>query len=92
MARPRLCKIVGGWTYNDRDQNVGEVDDVLLTPSELMAVMQIGGFLGFSGPLFAMPLGDLRQDAERERVVLPGASKKSLEPRSESDHDTTCRR
>lgn len=80
-ARPRLSQIIGGHVYNDRDQRVGEVDDVLLTAAGPMAIVQVGGFLGLGGRLVSMPLADVRWNAERERLVLPGASKEALEAR-----------
>lgn len=81
VARPRVSQIVGARVYNDRDQRVGEVDDVLLMAAGPMAIVQVGGFLGIGGRLVSMPLADLRWNAEREHLILPGASKEALEAR-----------
>jgi hypothetical protein len=91
-ARPRMSQIIGSRIYNDRDQNVGEVDDVLLTPNGPMAIVQVGGFLGIGGRLVQMPLNDVRWNAERERLVLPGASKEALETRPAFEYDPAHRR
>lgn len=91
-VRPRVSQIIGSRVYNDRDQSVGEVDDVLLTSGAPMAVIQVGGFLGLGGRLVSMPLSELRWNAERERMVLPGASKESLEARPAFEYDTSRRR
>lgn len=91
-ARPRISQIIGGRLYNDRDQNVGEVDDILLTATGPMAIVQVGGFLGMGGRLVSLPLGDVRWNADRERLVLPGASKEALEARPAFEYDTTRRR
>lgn len=87
LARPRLSQIIGGNVYNDRNERIGEVDDILLSPpgglaastgSGPTAIIQVGGFLGLGGRLVTLPLGDLRWNAEREHIVMPGATKESL--------------
>ena len=87
LARPRLSQIIGGHVYNDRNERIGEVDDILLSPpgglvpttgSGPTAIIQVGGFLGLGGRLVTLPLGDLRWNAEREQIVMPGATKESL--------------
>lgn len=92
QGRPRLGQVIGSRVYNDRDQNVGEVHDVLLTAHGPMAIVQVGGFLGLGGRLVSMPIADLRWNAERERLVLPGASKEVLEARPAFEYDTAPRR
>jgi hypothetical protein len=87
VARPRLSQIIGGHVYNERNERVGEVDDILLSlPGTLgspagigpIAIIQVGGFLGMGGRLVTLPLGDLRWNAEREQILMPGATKESL--------------
>jgi hypothetical protein len=87
LARPRLSQIIGGHVYNERNERIGEVDDILLSPpggifpntvSGPTAIIQVGGFLGMGGRLVTLPLGDLRWNAEREQIVMPGATKESL--------------
>lgn len=91
-ARPRMSQIIGSRIYNDRDQNVGEVDDILLTPNGPMAIVQVGGFLGIGGRLVQMPLSEVRWNAERERLMLPGATKEMLETRPAFEYDAAQRR
>lgn len=91
-TRPRMSQLIGSRIYNDRDQNVGEVDDVLLTPNGPMAIVQVGGFLGIGGRLVQMPLSDMRWNAERERLMLPGATKEMLETRPAFEYDPAHRR
>lgn len=87
LARPRLSQIIGGHVYNERNERIGEVDDILLSPpggllsstaSGPTAIIQVGGFLGMGGRLVTLPLGDLRWNTEREQIVMPGATKESL--------------
>ncbi|WP_431303030.1 PRC-barrel domain-containing protein [Sediminicoccus sp. BL-A-41-H5] len=91
-ARPRMSQIIGSRIYNDRDQNVGEVDDILLTPNGPVAIVQVGGFLGIGGRLVQMPLSEVRWNAERERLMLPGATKEMLETRPAFEYDAAQRR
>ncbi len=97
LMRPRLSQIIGGNVYNDRNERIGEVDDILLThqgaagssaPAGPIAVLQIGGFLGMGGRLVAVPLGDLRWNTERSQMVMPGATKEALQTRTAFNYDT----
>jgi hypothetical protein len=94
LARPRLSQIIGGNVYNERNERVGEVDDILLSAPGMSgssaagpaAIIQVGGFLGMGGRLVMLPLGDLRWNAEREQIVMPGATKESLGARPAFDY------
>ncbi len=90
LARPRLSQLIGGHVYNERNERIGEVDDILLSPpgglfsstaSGPTAIIQVGGFLGMGGRLVTLPLGELRWNVEREHIVMPGATKESLAAR-----------
>ncbi len=97
LARPRLSQIIGAAVYNERNERVGEVDDILLSPPGTAApataggptaIIQVGGFLGMGGRLVTLPLGDLRWNTEREHIVMPGATKDSLGTRPAFDYGT----
>jgi sporulation protein YlmC with PRC-barrel domain len=94
--RPRLSQIIGGNVYNERNERVGEVDDVILaTPSGTsqapMAIIQVGGFLGMGGRLVSVPLNDLRWNAENSRIVMPGATKEALQSRAPFEYNSLRR-
>ena len=109
MYRPRLSQLIGTNVYNDRNETIGEVDDVIIaapigtmgstTPSGTstgpmqgaVAVIQIGGFLGMGGRLVAVPLSELQWNVERERIVMPNASKETLQGRPAFSYDTLRR-
>nr|WP_314074519.1 PRC-barrel domain-containing protein [uncultured Roseococcus sp.] len=96
IERPRLSQILGGNIYNERNERIGEVDDVILSaPSGEtqgpIAVIQVGGFLGIGGKLVAVPLNDLRWSAEHSRIVMPGASKEALQARTPFDYNSLRR-
>jgi hypothetical protein len=111
MHRPRLSQLMGTNVYNDRNEAIGEVDDVIIaspagtgtgttmpgtaTSSGAMqgpvAIIQVGGFLGMGGRLVAVPLGELQWNVERERIVMPNASKETLQGRPAFSYDTLRR-
>ncbi len=96
--RARMSQIIGARVYNEQNENIGEVDDVLLrgvsgtgSQSGPVAVLQVGGFLGIGARLVLVPLNDLRWNAERERVMLPGATRDSLQSRPAFSYSTMAR-
>ncbi len=94
--RPRLSQIIGGNVYNERNERVGEVDDVILaapsgTAQAPMAIIQVGGFLGMGGRLVSVPLNDLRWNAKNSRIVMPGATKEALQSRTPVDYNSLRR-
>ncbi|MBY0337916.1 MAG: PRC-barrel domain-containing protein, partial [Acetobacteraceae bacterium] len=91
--RPRISQIIGSRVYNQRGESIGEVDDVLLMQGGQgpMAVIQIGGFLGIGGRLVTVPLSELRWAADRERWMLPTASREELERRPAFEYNSLRR-
>ncbi|TCH96155.1 hypothetical protein EJV46_21480 [Roseococcus sp. SYP-B2431] len=95
LSQPRISRLLGSRIYNDRNQAIGEVEEVLLAPpvtpaapSSLgpVAIVQLGGFLGMGGRLVSVPLGDLRWSAERGRITMPGATQQALRARPAFDY------
>jgi hypothetical protein len=133
--RPRLSQLIGSNIYNEQNETIGEVDDVILaastgtmgspgagmtgtatTPGTTtgtttggaatgttmsgmaagtmagpVVVIQVGGFLGIGGRLVTVPLSELQWNAERERVIMPNASKESLQGRPAFTYDALRR-
>ena len=76
----RVSKVVGTSVYNDQNQSVGSIDDVLMSDNDhkaATAVISVGGFLGMGSKLVSVPFDELK--IENDRVVMPGATKASLE-------------
>ena len=79
----RTSKIVGSSVYNDRDEKVGSVDDLLIGKGgQIDAVLSVGGFLGMGTkyvevPYSSLTFGNTQKDSDN-RVVLKGATKDSL--------------
>ena len=75
----RAATLIGTTVYNDQKQTIGTISDLLVDKESKVAkaVLSVGGFLGVGSRLVAVPFADLH--IEPDRVVLPGATKVSLE-------------
>jgi hypothetical protein len=87
----RASKLIGSRLYNDRAENIGEIEEVVLNAPGPMAVVQIGGFLGMGGRQVAVPLSELRWSGENNRLTLPGATQDALRARPEFHYDSLRR-
>ncbi len=78
----RASKLIGTNVYDDQNQKVGTVDDLIMTGTDKIgiAVISVGGFIGIGSKLVAVPYGQLRYDpsAASPKVVMPGATKDTL--------------
>lgn len=74
----RASKIIGAAVYTDQNERLGSVDDLIMTGDDkvTVAIISVGGFLGMGSKLVAVPFEQLKREADR--VVLPGATKDSL--------------
>ena len=52
----RISKLIGAAIYNEANEKIGTVDDLILTSEDkaVVAVIQVGGFLGAGGKLVAV--------------------------------------
>jgi sporulation protein YlmC with PRC-barrel domain len=76
----RASKVVGASVYNDQNQTIGSIDDVLMSDSTHKvntAVISVGGFLGMGSKLVSVPFDQLK--VNNDRIVMPGATKTSLQ-------------
>jgi hypothetical protein len=75
----RTSKVVGSTVYNDSNQSVGTIDDLIVTPGGQApyAVLSVGGFLGMGTKYVVVPFPSLK--VVNKKMVLPGASKEALE-------------
>jgi len=81
----RARKLIGVAVYNDRDEKIGKVDDVILGKDNQAdaVIVSVGGFLGMGNKLVAVPynqlrLGDTKNASSSNKVVMPGATKDAL--------------
>jgi len=83
-----LQEVVNGWSvkrtilgqpvYNDNNERVGSVDDIIITPDKAVsyAIVGTGGFLGLAKHDVAIPVSQLK--LVDKKLVLPGATKEAL--------------
>jgi sporulation protein YlmC with PRC-barrel domain len=86
----RASKLIGAAVYNDRDEKVGSVEDLVLGKDNKAddVIVSVGGFLGMGNKLVAVPytqlkLGDTKNASSSNKVVMPGATKESLKAQPE---------
>ncbi|HEY4252780.1 MAG TPA: PRC-barrel domain-containing protein [Roseomonas sp.] len=82
-ATDRASRIIGAKIYNERNEAIGDVDDLIVHASGQAptAVLSVGGFLGIGARLVAVPLSELRFNTDGERWVLNGATRETLQAR-----------
>ena len=86
--RPELREVTNGWSakrsilgqpvYNDKDERVGSVDDIIVTPDKAVsyAIINAGGFLRLTKHNVAIPVAQFK--LVDNKFVLPGATKDIL--------------
>jgi len=79
----RASKIVGSSVYNDHDEKIGSIDDLVIGRDHaLHAVLSVGGFLGMGSKMVEVPFDKLEfgntKTSSDNRVVLPGSTKQQL--------------
>ena len=80
----RASKVIGAAVYNDKQQKLGSVDDLLLGKDHKVeqAVIAIGGVLGIGAKLVTVPYDKLQfpdqVSGSASRVMMPGATEASL--------------
>jgi uncharacterized protein YrrD len=87
-ARPELREVTNGWSakrsilgqpvYNDKDERVGSVDDIIVTPDKAVsyAIINAGGFLGLMKHNVAIPVSQFM--FVDNKFILPGATQEAL--------------
>ena len=77
----RASQVIGSTVYNEQNESIGEVDDLIVPAAggQPVAVISVGGFLGIGARLVAVPYQRLTHNAERNRWMLQGATKESLQ-------------
>ena len=77
----RTTKIVGSKVYNNANENIGSVEDIVLKAdgSRDEVVLSVGGFLGIGDNYVSVPFSDLKiaRDGSSLRITTDG-TKESL--------------
>jgi sporulation protein YlmC with PRC-barrel domain len=88
VAAAELKEIVLGWSakkkilgknvYNEKNEKIGKVDDIIITPDKSVSYLIIGagGFVGLGKHDVAIPVAQIQmQDG---KLLLPGATKEAV--------------
>jgi sporulation protein YlmC with PRC-barrel domain len=69
---------MGKTVYNDNDEKIGTIDDLVMSRnrSGTYAVIGVGGFLGIGKHDVAVPINRLKHDGDK--LILSGATKDAL--------------
>ncbi len=75
----RASQLIGASVFNDRDQRIGKIEDMIVTPDNKLsvAVIDVGGFLGLGKHRVAIPVEQF-SDIRAKKLILPNASKETL--------------
>jgi hypothetical protein len=88
VAVDELKAVALGWSakkqildkdvYNDSNEKVGKVEDMIVAPDKAVSyvIIGVGGFLGLDRHDVAIPAGQLK--VEGGKLMLPGATKEAL--------------
>ncbi len=70
--------IFGRTVYNDNNEEIGTIDDIIISPDHTVsfAIIGVGGFLGMGKHDVAIPMNQL--EMEQDHFILTGATKEAL--------------
>ena len=78
----RISKLIGASVYNDQNEKIGSLDDLILKDGDriAMGIVSVGGFLGMGNKLVAVPYDQLHLETDKDqtKIAMPGASKEAL--------------
>jgi len=96
VAAAELREITSGWSakrqimgqtvYNDKDESVGKVEDIIIAPDKAVsyAIVGAGGFLGLGKHDVAIPVNQFK--VRDGKLVLAGATKDTLKAMPEFEY------
>jgi sporulation protein YlmC with PRC-barrel domain len=72
----RTSKLVGSKVYNNANENIGSIEDIVLKPDGSMdeVVLSVGGFLGIGDKYVAVPFNALKvsRDGDSTKIMTDG--------------------
>jgi sporulation protein YlmC with PRC-barrel domain len=71
-------KILGQPVFNEKDERIGSIDDVIISPDKAVsyAIINAGGFTGLTKHDVAIPVSQMK--LVDNKLVLAGATKEAL--------------
>lgn len=80
----RTSKLVGSNVYNEANENIGSIEDIVLKSDGAMdeVVLSVGGFLGMGEKFVSVPFSDLKiaRDGSKLKITTSG-TKEALKGR-----------
>jgi sporulation protein YlmC with PRC-barrel domain len=88
IAAAELRDVASGWSvkrtilgqpvYNDKDERIGSVDDIIVAPDKSVsyAIINAGGFVGLTKHDVAIPVSQMK--LVNDKLVLADATKEAL--------------
>src|SRR5580700_5408650 len=72
-------QVLGKKVFNDKDETVGKIDDIIVAPDKAVsyAIIGAGGFLGVGRHDVAIPVSQIKQQSDG-KFILAGATKDAL--------------
>jgi hypothetical protein len=88
----RASKLLHAPVYNEANQRIGRIDDMIVAPdgSLSVAIIDVGGFLGVGRHHVAIPMEQFSDLSPK--IVLPGATKQALKELPQFAYAKTSRR
>jgi sporulation protein YlmC with PRC-barrel domain len=82
----RASKIIHTDVYNEKNEKIGRVDDLIVAPNGSLsaAIIDVGGFLGMAAHRVAIPIQQFKQMAPK--AILVGANKDALKKLPEFEY------
>jgi hypothetical protein len=79
-------QILGQAVYNENNEKVGTIDDIIISPSRAVsyAIVGAGGFLGVGKHDVAIPVEQIKE--QDGKLTLPGATKDALKAMPEFEY------
>ena len=96
IAAAELREVTSGWSakrqimgqtvYNDKDERVGQVEDIIIAPNKAVsyAIVGAGGFLGLGKHDVAIPVTQFK--VKDGKLVLAGATKDKIKAMPEFEY------
>lgn len=82
----RASKMIHADVYNEKNEKIGRVDDLIVAPDGSLSVtiIDVGGFLGVAAHRVAIPIQQFKQIAPK--AILVGANKDALKKLPEFEY------
>jgi sporulation protein YlmC with PRC-barrel domain len=94
-----LDAVMAGWSatktllgkpvYNDRQEKVGKIEDIIVTPEHRAsyAIIGVGGFLKLGERYVAIPMNQL--NIQHKKIFLPGATREQVKAMPRFEYQKT---